>query len=159
MALSSSWGFTNTTASTASLTPTAVGMNNYAVTVDDPGNCVLKNVTSPIDQVEVLQFQSQDIANVYQKEKNVNPPKVQDGRQITAKIEAKKRVTSSVDDTFIEDLPVSCNITWRFVKSSNITANDLLTILKRVIGAMQDESTDGYIIDLLMMENCNPKNV
>lgn len=158
MALSGSWGFTNTTASTVDLTPVAIGLSNYAVTVDDPGKCLMKNLTGPIDQVETLTFMSQELGSITQEEKNSHPPKVAGGRLITAKIEAKKRITSSVDDTYIEDLPCSCNISWRFPKNSQITATDLLTLLKRVVGALQDSSTDGYIIDQLMMQNMNPKN-
>lgn len=157
MALSSSFGFTNTTDSTVDLTPTAVGMSNYAVTVDDPGRCVLKNITCPIDQVETLSFMCQELGSINQEEKNTHPPKVAGGRLITVKMEAKKRVTSSSDDTFIVDLPVSCNISWRFAKDNLVTKDDLLTMLKRVVGALQDSSTDGYILDLLMMQQLNPK--
>lgn len=158
MSLTSSWGFTNTTDSTANLTPTAVGMSNYAVVTDDPGKCLLKNVTCPIDQVETLTFMCQELNQITQEEKNANPPKVAGGRAITVKMEAKKRVTSSSDDTFIVDYPVSCNVTWRFSKTQYLTANDLLTMLKRVVGALQDSSTDGYIIDQMMMQQLNPKN-
>jgi hypothetical protein len=158
MALSSSFGFTNTTDSSVSLTPTAIGMSNYALVTDDPGKCLLKNTTCPIDQVETLTYMCQDINQVNQEEKNVNPPKIQSGRVVTIKMEAKKRVTSSVDDTFIVDYPVSCNVSFRFTKSQYITANDLLTMLKRVVGALQDSSADGYRLDDLMMQQLNPKN-
>jgi hypothetical protein len=158
MSLTSSFGFTNITDSTVDLTPTAIGMSNYAVTVDDPGKCVLKNTTCPIDQVETLAFMSQDLNQITQEEKNANPPKVSGGRYITCKMEAKKRVTSSTDDTFIEDYPVSCNVSFRFAKNSNVTSADLLTMLKRVVGALQDSSADGYILDQLMMQQLNPKH-
>jgi hypothetical protein len=157
MALTSSFGFTNTTDSLVDLTPTAIGYSNYAVTIDDPGKCVLKNITCPIDQIETISFMSQELNQINQEEKNANPPKLAGGRLITVKVEAKKRVTSSSDDTFIQDYPVSCNISWRFSKNQNVTAADLLTMLKRVVGALQDNSTDGYIIDNLMMQQLNPK--
>lgn len=158
MALSGSFGFTNTTDSEVDLTPTAIGMNNYAVAVDDPGKCLLKNITCPIDQVETLSFMCQDLNQINQEEKNVNPPKVSGGRLITIKMEAKKRVTSATDDTFVQDFPVSCNVSFRFAKTRYVEAADLLTMLKRVIGALQDSSTDGYILDQLMMQQLNPKN-
>lgn len=157
MALTSSFGFTNTTDSQVELTPTAVGMSNYAVVVDDPGRCVLKNTTGPIDQVETLAFMAEDLGSIIQEEKNANPPAVSGGRRITIKMEAKKRVTSSSDDTFAVDYPVSCNVTFRFSKTQYVTAADLLTMLKRVVGALQDSSTDGYILDQLMMQQLNPK--
>jgi hypothetical protein len=158
MALSGSFGFTNTTASSVDITPTAVGMSNYAVTVDDPGKCVLKNTTCPIDQVETITFMCQDLNTINQEEKNVHPPKLGGGRLITAKIEAKKRFTSTVDDTFMVDYPVSCNISWRFSKTQYVDATDLMTMLKRVLGALQDASSDGYLIDNLMMQDLNPKS-
>lgn len=158
MALTSSFGFTNTDDSSVNLTPTAIGFSNYAVTTDDPGKCVMKNTTCPIDQVETLSFLTQELGTITQEEKNANPPKVSGGRLITVKLEAKKRVSSSTDDTFIVDLPVSCNVSFRFAKSQYVTASDLLTMLKRVVGALQDNSADGYLIDQLMMQQLNPKN-
>jgi hypothetical protein len=157
MSLTSSFGWTNTTDSTATVTPTAIGWSNYALVTDDPGKCVLKNLTCPIDQTEVISFLCQDIPTVITEEKNVNPPKVSGGRTITVKLEAKKRQTSSTDDTFIVDYPAVCSISWRFSKNQALTASDLLTLLKRAIGALQDASTDGYIIDELMMQQLNPK--
>lgn len=158
MALTSSFGFTNTSDSLVDITPTAIGMSNYAVVVDDPGRCLLKNITCPIDQVETLSFMSKELNQIVQEEKNSNPPKVAGGRLVTIRLEAKKRVTSSSDDTFIQDFPVSCAVSFRFARTTYVTAADLLTMLKRVLGALQDSSSDGYILDQLMMQQLNPKN-
>jgi hypothetical protein len=157
MSLTSSFGFTNETDSTVLITPTAIGWSNYAVTSDDPGKCVLKNLTCPIDQVETVTFLAQDLPNIVQEEKNQNPPKVGGGRAITIKLEAKKRTVSSTDDAYIVDYPASVNISWRFAKNQAITANDLLKLLRRALGALQDASTDGYILDEMMLQQLNPK--
>jgi hypothetical protein len=160
MAITGSYGYTNVTESTVDLTPVAVGLSNYAVTQDDPGKCSMKNVTSPIDQVETISFFCQEIGKITQEEENVHPaPEGEEhNRMITARLEAKKRLSSSVDDTFCIDQPISTNVSWRFPKSQYITSQDLIVQLKRLIGALQDQSDDGYIIDMLMMQQLNPKN-
>lgn len=157
MALTGSYGYTNTTPSEYPVYPIALGIDdNYAVTVDDPGKCVLKNTTSPIDQAEEIIFLAQDINYVAQEEKNMYPPKVRAGRSLTVKVENKKRMTSSTDDTFTEDDPISCNISWRFLKSRNITHEDLLAAYLRAGGAIFDENGQS-ILAALMLEQLNPK--
>lgn len=156
MAIHGSWGYTNTSASTETITPVAVGANNYAVVVDAPGKCVIKNITSPIDQVESISFMSQPLGKISQEEKNSNPPKVGDYMLITAKIEGKKRLTSDTDDSFVVDMPLSTNISWRFPKTQYITSADLLEQLKRLIGILQDNSTDKFILDEMMLNQLNP---
>lgn len=157
MAIVTSWGFTNTTDSSLNLVPTALDWDNYAVTTDDPDRCVLKNTTSPIDQVETISFLSQELGTINQDEKNYNPPKVTNARAVTIKVEDKKRVTSTTDDFAVVDLPASCNITWRFSKNSNLTDQDLLEMLKRAVGALQNRLQTGWTFNSLMMKQLNPK--
>lgn len=157
MAISKAWGFTNNVDSSYKLTPKAIDPAVYALTTDDPGKCVLKNTTSPIDQVEVLTYQASDIAKVNQTERNMYPPQVEDARTVTVKLEDKIRLTSSVDDTFQIDLPVSCNISWRFTKNAQVTASDLLLMLSRVVGACQTTSGSSMIGNLMVMD-LNPKS-
>lgn len=157
MAISKAWGFTNNTDSTYKLTPKVIDPASYALTTDDPGKCVLKNTTSPIDQVEVLTYQASDIKAVNQTEKNMYPPQVEDGRTVTVKLEDKIRLTSSVDDTFMVDLPVSCNISWRFTKNAQVSASDLFLMLARVVGACQTTAGTSLIGNLMVMD-LNPKS-
>lgn len=156
MALTSTFGYTNTTRSEHEITPYNIDLSSdYAVTTDDPMKVVLKNVTSPIDQIETITFQAQELNSLNQEEKNANPPKVAGGRLVTVKIEDKKRVTSSLSDTDISDYPASVSISFRFAKTQYVTAADLAELLERNLGAIQ--SSDGqYILDKLMMLKLNP---
>lgn len=159
MALSGSLGFTNVTSAVADVTPTKIDYaTDYAVTTDDPQKVVMKNITSPIDQIETITYQSQELNVINQEEKNANPPKVAGGRLITVKVEDKMRVTSTSDDTFIVDYPCSCSISFRFSKTQYITAATLETLLKRAIGALQDPSDASFRLDELMMLQLNPTN-
>lgn len=155
MAITANWGFTNNTDSTHVVTPKVMDTaSSFAVVTDDPGKCVLKNTTCPIDQVEVLTYMASDIATVNQTDKNLYPPRVQDGRAVTVKLEDKLRLSSSVDDTFIVDLPGSVNVTWRFTKSKYMTAEHLLLLFQRLAGAIQDDLNSGSsrLGDLMMMQ-------
>lgn len=160
MAIVSSWGFTNATAASHDVTPVLIDTAaKYAVTTDAPGKCVIKNITSPIDQVEVITYQAQDIDRVSQSENNAHPPMVKAGRSINVKLEAKKRLTSTTDDTFVQDLPVSVGITFKFVKNSEVNSADLLTLLSRAIGALFDSDDSGNSrIDNMMLMQLNPNN-
>lgn len=155
-AISGSWGYTNTTASTHTLTPVAVDLaTNYAKTEDSPGRVVFKNITSPIDQVECIIITSNDLNKISQEEKNLYPPKVQGGRLVSVKAEAKKRLTSTTDDSFIVDYPASCAIQFRFSRNSSISASDMETLLKRALGSIQN--SDGtFAIDKLMLQQLDP---
>jgi len=156
MSLTQSWGVTNTTASTHEVAPIDLGFSNYAVATEDPGKCILKNTTSPIDQVEVIAITSNDLASINQEEKNQNPPKVNGGRLVSVKVEGKKRITSTTDETFIVDYPASVAIQFRFAKSQYITAADLRMLLTRALGALQD--ADGNdLIGKLMLQQLNVK--
>jgi hypothetical protein len=160
MAISGSWGFTNTTASLHDLIPVVIDTaSKYAVTTDTVGKTVIRNVTSPQDQEEVITYQGQDIKKVVQTLKNSNPPRNEAGRTINVKLEAKKRLTSSTDDTFVVDLPVSIDLTFRFTKSQYLTSSDLELLLTRMIGALRDSDDSGNTrLDNLMLGQYNPNN-
>lgn len=158
MAIVDSFGFTNNTDAAHGVIPKLINASaDYAVTEDTAGKCIIKNITSPIDQVEVITFQGQDVNQIRQSEVNAHPSNVQSGRSINVKLEAKKRLTSTNDDSFIVDLPITCDITFRFVKNSYITSADLTLILKRAIGALYDSDDSGNSrIDNMMMMQFNP---
>lgn len=158
MAIAYSWGFTNNSDSSYTLTPKKVEPSYYAVTVDDPGKCIMKNTTSPIDQQEVITYQASDISIVQQTDKNLYPPKVVEGRVITVKLEEKLRLTSSTDDTFMVDLPVNCNVTFRFTKSQYITEALLKGLLARLVGALQNETDGSSRIGKMMRMQLNPNS-
>jgi hypothetical protein len=159
MAITGSYGFTNNTDATHDITPILiVTATDYAVTTDEAGKCVIKNITSPIDQVEVITFQGSDWPSaVKQTETNAHPASVQSSRSCNVKVEMKKRLTSSVDDTFVVDLPITCDISFRFIKNQYITKNDLLMALRRAVGALFDSDDSGNTrLDNMMMMQFNP---
>jgi hypothetical protein len=160
MAISGSWGFTNTSSSLHDVTPVVIDTTTkYAVVSDTVGKTVIRNVTSPIDQEEVITYQGQDVKKVVQTRSNVNPPKNEGGRTINVKLEAKKRLTSSTDDAFVVDLPVSIDLTFRFTKSQYIDASDLTMLLTRIIGSLYDSDDSGNTrLDNLMLGQYNPNN-
>jgi hypothetical protein len=159
MAITGSYGFTNNSDATHAITPKLIDTTtDYAVITDEAGKCVIKNITSPIDQVEVITFQGADWPQaVKQTETNAHPSDVQASRSCNVKVELKKRLSSSVDDTYIVDLPVSCDITFRFIKNQYITKDDLLLALYRAAGSLYDSDDSGNTrLDNMMMMQFNP---
>lgn len=154
--INESWGFSNTTASSYDVTPVAIGLStNYAKVEDIPGRVVFKNLTSPIDQAEAIIFTCNELNKINQVEKNLNPPKTSGGRLVSVKVEAKDRLTSSTDDTFVTDLPASVAIQFRFSRNSAINASDMEMLLKRALGAIQN--SDGTLaLNKLMLEQLDP---
>lgn len=158
MAVSYDYGYTNTTESTEKYTPIIIDMSKYAVTVDDPELCVIKNITSPIDQPEVISYISSERESIAMTEPNVHPAVSSKARMITVKVEDYKRETSSTNDAYVVDYPITCNITWRFAKNRAFSSADLLAVLTRALGAIKDSDGTGTRLDNMMMQQLNPKS-
>lgn len=158
MALSYSWGYTNTTAGGDNYNPIIIDMINYAVTADQPKKCVIKNITSPIDQPEVITFMCDDRQSISTTETNLHPAPNTAARMISVKVENFKRELSSVDDHYIVDYPIINTISWRFSKNKAFSADDLMLILRRALGAIRDSDGHGSRLDNMMMEQLNPMN-
>jgi hypothetical protein len=158
MAISGSWGVQNTTPASHSLTPILIETDkDYAVVSDGTGKTVVRNVTSPQDQEEFITYQGQDLSRVVQSRRNTNPPKSEAGRSINIKLEGKKRLSSSTDDSFIVDLPVSVDLTFRYTVSQYIDSSDLLAVLYRLLGSLYDSDDSGNTrLDNLMVGQYNP---
>lgn len=158
MAISGSYGYTNTSKASTGFDAVVIDDSIYAIVTDEPGLCVMKNTTSPIDQPEVISYIAQEKTTISLTEQNQHPAASTNARMITVKVENLKRMTSSVDDTYITDLPLTCNITWRFARNAAFTKDDLIAILERALGAIRDSDGTGSRLDNMMMLQVNPRS-
>jgi hypothetical protein len=159
MAIVSSFGYTNTTASTNTVAPVAVGVStNYTVDKGTSGKVTIKNLTSPVDQVEAITIMSRDQNWLTQVEPTAFPVKTVPFRMVTVKVEGKKRVTSTTDDTFVQDYPVTTNISFRFPVTAYVTAADLREQLLRLceVLAINDPTAPTSRIQKLMLNQLDP---
>jgi hypothetical protein len=158
MAVTYDYGYTNNTHSSEAFTPIVISTGDYAITVDSPELCVMKNITSPIDQPEVISYISSERESISMTEPNVHPSISQKARMITVKVENYKRESSDTNDAYVVDYPLTCNITWRFAKNRAFSSADLIAILERALGAIKDSDGTGTRLDNMMMQQLNPKS-
>lgn len=146
MATTFTFGFTNTTASTATLAPIKLGMvTNYAKTTDDPEKAVLKNKTSALDQQEAVTYRSRPIDKVAPKIPVYNPATVQDGVLYSVDVQDIMRETR--DDGTIIDHPIEVWITikhdvcpeWTRIPALE-TQSKVGACVMRLLGACYDDS-------------------
>lgn len=150
MALSSSFGFSNTTESTNSVKLFKLDVtSNYALVEDEPTKCMETNVTTPVDQPENVSFGCTEIANVASSIKNLYPPKVKGGVQYQVKIEELLSTTSSDDAAFRVDEPIVAYLTIRHPKSSNITTQNIEVVVRRLLSAFYKADGTTRIDDLM----------
>lgn len=146
----SAYGFTNTTASTHTLAPVALGLvSNYALAEEDANNAILNNKTAPVDAEELVTFRSRAIETVNTSLKVQNPAKVKGGIQYQVQVEAVRTTTDTADSTFRVDEPIVALLTIRHPKSSNFTASAVEEIIKRLVGCLYKADGTSRIDDLM----------
>lgn len=140
MARSSSFGFTNTTASTAAgNTLTLVKIqeqSNYGVTANGTDEVSMTNSTCPVSRDEIITHFNQPLKKVATKLDIVNPGPVENGVRYGVVAEAILSTGDSADPTYRVDEPIVVQITVRHPKSSNITAAHVNTMVIRALSAL-----------------------
>lgn len=150
MAITTSFGFTNTTASTHTVAPTNLKMKtNYALIEDEPESCVMSNKTCPIDQGELVSYKCQTVKNVSTAQDVLYPAKVQTGIQYVVKVEDLLSVKSDTDPNFRTDLPIVAYLTIRHTKNGAITDDIIGSVVNRLLGACQKADGTWRFNDLM----------
>lgn len=159
MAVTSSFGFTNTTAG-STLPSTAVGMKtNYApVPATQPGQeYTVTNSTCPVDQGEMVSYRSRAIKQVSSALPIVYPARVAGGVEFGVRIDELLRSVDA-NGVILCDEPIVCTVTMKAPRSSNITQDVLDTVWKRTLGALYDATNKRYRFSDLMKTALEPVN-
>lgn len=136
MALQSSFGFSNTTASTHDITPKVLGVTtNYSVVTDDADETVLSNKTAPVDQEEIISYRSRVLQRVDTDLNNQYPSPVKGGIQYQVVLQDMLSTTDSANAAFRVDEPIVAQLTIRHPRSGNITNSHIATVVTRLISA------------------------
>lgn len=149
MSKSSSFGFTNTTAGSHSVTQTALGLtSNYSLASDTSDVVRLNNKTAPIDQEELIEFRSRSVQ--LKTPLNIQyPSPVQSGIEYSMRIDDLLSTTDSSDASFRVDEPITCVITFRHPKSGNITGTQVGTVFERALSALMKADGTWRFDDLM----------
>lgn len=137
MASTTSFGFTNTTASTSLVTPVDILANtNYALISDEPTECITSNTTCPVDLEEIVTYRSKRIPVVKTAATIQYPNLVKNGVQYTVSDDAVLR--EEFDDGTKVDHPIVAYLVIRHDLSGGITDQHIATVVSRLIGAMRN---------------------
>lgn len=157
MALNSSFGYTNKDARTDAVTLTKLEFaSDYALREDEPDICSMTNTTSPIDQQEVLSFQYSELKKIPTKAKLANPLPDGAGCMWGVRLDDILRVTSTTDETFVQDLPVVCNISFKHPVHSQITPAVVAEVASRAMSALFYDAGGFDRINELMRSSLKP---
>lgn len=155
--LTSSLGFTNTTAGTAvtgtNLQITAnYGLINAPVPAEETR---LKNKTGPVDQKEILSYRNRRIESVNTYNKIYYPARITAGQEFGIRLDEILR-TKDENGFILCDEPIVLTMSFKAPMSSNLTNAVLNTIFQRAMGAVPVDG-DGKMDWLsLMMGSTNP---
>lgn len=150
MSKTSAFGFTNTSDSTNSVVPKALGLtSNYAVTRETADESCLNNKTAPIDVEEIISFRSRNIQTVNTDLNIQYPSPVKAGIQYQVMIEDTLSTTDSTDADFRLDEPIVAQLTIRHPKSGNITGALVGTVVTRLISACMKADGSWRFEDLM----------
>lgn len=150
MAITSTFSFTNTSASQHPVTPVEIDpVSLYAKTSDEPQNCELKNTTCVLGQGEVLSYICTPIKKVDTIQPILNPAKVTSGIQYQIRLDEILRTEDS-DGNVIADDPIVVYLNIRHTNSSYITASMIETLFKRLIGAAMKDDGSFRFKDLML---------
>lgn len=152
MAITWKFGYTNDSVVEAGLPMDHINIqpvNQYALKVDEPDECQLSNVTTPIDQPEVLTYQASTVKNIPTKIKVSNPLPTTDGIMYGVRLDEVLRGTSSTDDSFVTDLPIVVNLSVKHPVNSAITAPVIKEVIARLVSALYTTGNEDRITDLM----------
>lgn len=111
---------------------------DFLVQSESPTQVVLANRTSPLDQLEVITLQYRNVSDIYQSVPSIDPSAYaisRAGRTVTAIVQDVARTVDSGDPTFRQDLPVRATVSLAAPLNSDITNDQLLSVIMRAVSA------------------------
>jgi len=151
MAITGSWGWTNITPATHSLTPTLINTATDYTTVDKIGDTnvptgtyALANMSTPDDGNEYIVYKVRNIPEVKYTAGVPHPARVKSAREVNIRLEALYRSKSDLDDNFIVDQPAEIDVTIRLPISELLDPETAAqTLFGRLIGATFESDDSG----------------
>lgn len=149
--MAQSFGYTDKLSATKNVAvPQLSYATDFSVKTDTPNEVVITNVTSPLDQPETIRFGIQNIRDIYNGT-SVDPTAMSVARQgvsLVVQLNDILRVTPEESSTScccgegFQDYPISTHIVIRTPVASPITADVVLSVVKRNIAALFGEGAD-----------------
>jgi hypothetical protein len=157
-----SFGFTDTKAATPLEVevPQVDYVDDWTVETQNGSECVLTNVTSPVDQPYRTRFSIQRIANVYTGT-DIDPVTygpIKRGWSLLVGSQLTLRITNSTTGEYV-DYPVTVNTTVKWPVTSGIDADDIRTALNQNAGMFYDGGTTNARLNELLRRAFRPNGI
>lgn len=143
-----SMGYTDTPITGVTELSLERGLVNYKadfrVKNDTPKECVLTNITSPVDRPEKFRIAYQDVSNVYKDtgiDASVHAPSKR-GVSILVQLTEVASVTDSTDPSYRIDLPLSMHLVIKVPANENITAELVESMLGRLVSGVFETGSE-----------------
>lgn len=146
MAITVSFGFTNTTAQTnALLNGKKLGMfSNYDDKEQTASSVLLRNSTCPIDQEELVSIRTKDLQRVDNNLNIENPSAIKGATEYSVQTQTTATVSDSVTGLVYQE-PIVITTTIRHKKNAVITGSIINTLMERHISSFYaDNGTERY---------------
>lgn len=149
--MATSFGYTDKLSATKNVAiPQLSYSTDYSVKSETPNEVVITNVTSPLDQPETIRFAQQPVRDIYNGSA-VDPTAMSVSRQgisLVIQVNDILRVTPDSSESTCccdggyMDFPISTHIVIRTPVAQYITADTVMTVVKRNIAALFGEGAD-----------------
>lgn len=136
MAKTSSFGYTNKSDVERTRPEYLMGLvQNYALVTEDPDQVVVDNTLAPLDQQELITYQSRTLPRINSGVVNNFPATTTAGVQYVVKVE---ELLSTIDsDSGVRvDEPITMYVVVKHPRSGNITSDIVTEVWKRLNGAL-----------------------
>lgn len=148
--MTSGFSFTNATVSEHTVAPINIDpITDYAKCEDTATSCELKNRTAKLGWGEVLSYQCTDIKNVSTKQPILNPSKFSGGVQYIVRLDEILRTSDDTGEVVCDE-PIVMYLTVRHPASSNITPDHIVSVFKRLTGALMRNDGSYRFNDLML---------
>lgn len=135
---------------------------DYAVKVDTAGNCVITNITSPMDRPERFRFGYKEINDVY-KGSGIDPGYYgasRKGFSLVTQNTNVLRIDDSADSSNIVDLPISIHLVVKAPAHQLVTASVIYTMLGRMLAVIHEQAgSDSTKLALLVRGSLKPSEL
>lgn len=149
MAMTHTFSFTNTTASTKSIALTKLGLHtNYSKLQDSAGLCILDNKTTDIDQGEQIKITA-DKQTVSTVLTNQHPNACVTGARVSIRLD--ELLKTADDTTFRVDDPIIATLSLKAPDTSNISIADLEKVLGRLVSVLYTDNGICRLSDLIRL--------
>lgn len=115
---------------------------DFRCEVDEPGECRMVNLRSPLGYPEKVIQKVSTKANIYKNadvESTLQSPQKR-GVDVLSQLVETWTVTDTEDSTYNVALPVSGNLTLHIPENENITDDDVLEFARRVCAPLYDSN-------------------